>query len=455
MTQDITTQSVLFPELLDKKVVVCFDQHQGSSDGGAILLRAADRQLGLSASLAACFRDERQAAKVQHTIHEMLGQRIFGIACGYADGNDAARLAQDPIHKLLVGKDPAGEEGLASQPTLSRFENAAGWRELFECGAALADCVLRRQKRRWKKRVQRITIDIDASADPTHGQQEFSFFNGHYDQWCYLPLLAFVSFNQEKEQFLVAAVLQPGNAAPAGVGLGLLRALVKRVRGYFPEAALRVRLDSAFATPKILDYLDASHLEYGVSLIGNSVLAGKAEKKMKQVRKLSATSGQSERLYGECLYQTTKTWEQQRRVVFKAEVVREGARTPRDNQHFLVTNLQPTPQWIYEEFYCQRGEIENRIKELHHGLEMDRTSCHGFWANQLRVLMTAAAYALMQELRLRATGTECGRAQVTTLRERLLKIGARVVVSVRRVVLHLPHSFPYIDNFRRIALRLT
>jgi Transposase DDE domain group 1 len=445
----------LFAGLCEKPVVAQFDQRQGSSDGGAILLQAADRQLGLSAALAACLRDERQGGKVKHTIDQMLVQRIFALACGYADTNDAARLANDPVHKLLAGLDPESEEGLASQPTLCRFENAVGPKELFRAAEALADTVLSRQQRRLKKRVRCITIDLDATDDPTHGGQQLSFFNGHYHHSCYLPLLAFVSFNEEPEQFLLAAVLQPGNASPAGVGLGLLRRVVERVRRYFPDARLRVRLDSAYAKPDILDYLDEARVQYVVSLISNRALDRKAETTMKPVRKLSAASGESERLYGEFPYQTTKTWKQPRRVVYKAEVVREGERAARDNQHFLVTNLKQTPRWIYEKLYCRRGDIENRIKELHHGLEMDRTSCHGFWANQLRVLMTAAAYVLMQELRIRAMGTECSRSQVNQLRDRLLKIGALVVVSVRRIVLHLPQWFPDIDIFRRIALSLT
>jgi Transposase DDE domain group 1 len=454
MSQDTTIQRVLFPGLLDKVVVAQFDQQQGSSDGGAVLLQAADRQLGLSAALARWLRDHRQSGKVEHTIQQMLQQRIFGLACGYADTNDAARLSDDPVHKLLVGLNPAGEERLASQPTLCRFENAFGGKQLFRCGEALAETVLSRQRRRLKKRVRKITLDVDATDDPTHGEQQLSFFNGHYHHSCYLPLLCFATFNDEREQFLLTAVLQPGNAAPAGVGLGVLRRVIERVRGYFPEASLRVRLDSAYATPEMLDHLDEAGVEYVVSLIANSALDRQAEAKMQVVRKLSAASGQSERLYGECRYRTLKTWKKPRRVIYKAEVVREGERAPRDNQHYLVTNFQQTPGWIYEKFYCQRGDIENRIKELHHGLEMDRTSCHGFWANQLRVLLTAAAYVLMQELRIRATGTECSRCQVQQLRERLLKIGASLVVSVRRVVLHLPRTFPLLSSFRHIALGL-
>jgi len=364
LPQDTTTQCVLFPALFEKLVVARFDQQQGSSDGGGILLQAADRQLGLSATLAVWLRDERQSGKVEHTIHALLGQRIFDLACGYADTNDAARLTHDPVHKLLVGLDPGGEEGLASQPTLCRFENAFGPKDLLRCAEALADTVLSRQQRRLKKRVRRITIDVDATDDPTHGEQQLSFFNGHYHHACYLPLLCFVTFNDEREQFLLTAVLQPGNAAPAGAGLGVICRVIQRVRSYFPQARLRVRLDSAHATPQMLDYLDEANVEYVVSLIANSVLDGKAEAKMKLVRKISAASGQSERLYGECLYRTQKTWKTSRRVIYKAEVVREGERAPRDNQHYLVTNFHQTPQWVYKQFYCQRGDIENRIKEL-------------------------------------------------------------------------------------------
>lgn len=454
MSQHSTTQCVLFPGLLKKPVVACFDQRQSSSDGGAILLQAVDRQLGLSAALETCLQDQRQAGKVEHTVHQMLVQRIFGMACGYADTNDAAKLSDDPVHKLLAGLDGRGEQKLASQPTLCRFENASGPKQLFRAAEALLDTVLRRQQRRLKKRAQGITLDLDTSADRTHGAQQLSFFNGHYHHWCYLPLLAFLSFNQESEQLLVAAVLQPGNASPAGAALGVLRRVIQRVRRYFPQARVRVRMDSAFATPEILDYLEEAGVQYTVAMISNPILKEVAEAQMKQVRKLSAASGQSERLYGECQYQTNKTWKHPRRVIFKAEVVREGDREPRDNARFVVTNDRHTPQWVYEKIYCQRGEIENRIKELKCGLEIDRTSCHDFWANQLRVLMTAAAYVLMQELRLRAWGTSCARAQVAQLRERLFKLGAAVVISARRVVLHLPICFPFLSAFTRIALRL-
>jgi hypothetical protein len=195
-------------------------------------------------------------------------------------------------------------------------------------------------------------------------------------------------------------------------------------------------------------------VEYLVNLASNAVLERKAESDMKCARRQSKTSGQTEHLYGECLYRTRKTWPWKRRVIYKAEVVRAEGKKLKDNPRFVVTNMKQSPRWLYEEVYCQRGDLENRIKELHYGMEIGRTSCTSFWANQLRVLMTAAAYVLMQELRSGLAGTASARAQVSTLRERFLKIGAQVVASVRRIVLHLPRSFPYLDSFHRLALHL-
>ena len=225
MAHHTTTQCLLFPELFARPVVAKFDQRQGSSDGGAILLKAADRRLGLTPALAGCLEDERQPGKVRHELGEMLTQRVMAIACGYADANDAARLAADPVHKLLVGRDPVEGEDLASQPTLSRFENATDRRQLIHLAEALADCVIERHRRRLQGRARRITLDLDATDDATHGAQQLSFFNGHYDTWCYLPLLGFLSFNDEPEQYLVTAVLRPGNAPAACGAVGPAAAL--------------------------------------------------------------------------------------------------------------------------------------------------------------------------------------------------------------------------------------
>jgi hypothetical protein len=322
---------------------------------------------------------------------------------------------------------------------------------LYRLGEGLADAVVERHRQRLRGRARRITIDLDPTDDPTHGQQQLTFFNGHYDTWCYLPVVAFATFNDEPEQYLLAAVLRPGNA-PAKLGaIGILRRLLERLRRAFPRARFRVRLDGGFACPEVLDFLDEQpSLDYVVAMAKNLTLEWKAERLMRSARKLSRKSEKTEHVYGECRYRA-KTWDRERRVIVKAEVVRHAGREPKENPRFVVTNLPHTPQWIYERIYCARGDIENRIKELHHGLEIGRTSCSRFWANQFRVLLTAAAFVLVQELRLQATGTSYARAQVQTLRERLIKIGARVAESVRRVVLHLPASYPDLPTWNRIA----
>ena len=454
MTDDTIAQTVLFPDLFTKPLVATFDQPHASSDGGAILLKAADARYGLIDGFARCLVEDRQAGKVRHTLEDLLAQRIFGLACGHPDANDADRLADDPIHKLLLGRDPIDGDPLASQPTLSRFENHVGVHELYAMGRELAASVIERHRRRLHGRARTITIDLDPTDDPTHGAQQLTFFNGHYDSWCYLPLLAFVTFNDEVEQYLCAAILRPGNAPATRVARGTLIRLIDLLRVAFPRARFLVRLDGGFATPDILDRLDAEpRLDYVVAMGGNAVLTRLAEPTMVEARTQSEASGQTAHVYTEARY-AAKTWPHERRVVIKAEVVRLVGREPRDNPRFVITNLRQTPRFVYERVYCARGDIENRIKELHDGLQIGRTSCSRFWANQLRVLLTAAAYVLMQELRLRAARTACARTQVTGLRERLLKLGVHVVVSVRRIVLHLPTSTPDRHAWRHIALAL-
>ena len=451
-----TTQCVLFPGIFKRPVIAKFDQSQGSSDGGAVLLKAADRELGLITALAACLKDDRQEGKVRHEIEELLTQRIMAIACGYEDANDAARLACDPVHKLLVGRDPVEGEDLASQSTLSRFENSVDRKELFRMAEALADTVIERHRKRLRGRARLITLELDPTDDPTHGAQQLTFFNWHYDTYCYLPMVGFLTFNHEAEQYLVTAVLRPGNAPGSAGAVGLLRRLIDRLREAFPDAKIRVRLDGGFAAPEVLDFLDCEpKVEYLVNFASNAVLKRKAESAMKCVRRDSKISGQTEHVYAECQYRTRKTWPWKRRIIYKAEVVQAKGKKPKDNPRFVVTNMKQSPQWLYEEVYCQRGDLENRIKELHYGMEIGRISCMSFWANQLRVSMTAAAYVLMQELRSGLAGTASARAQVTTLRERFLKIGAHVVATVRRIVLHLPQSFPYLHSFHRLALHLS
>jgi hypothetical protein len=429
--------------------VARFDQPHASTDGGAVLLKAADTRLGLTAALAAGIRDGRQPGKINHAVVDLLRQRIFGLACGYADCNDAARLADDPMHKLLLDRDPLTGDALGSQPTLSRFENAVTTRDLYRLGARMAASVLDFHRARLGDAVRRITIDIDATADPTHGHQQLTFFNAFYDTWCYLPLLATVAFNDERDQFLVAALLRPGTGAATRGVRGLLRRVVDQLRARFPRVRLRVRLDAGFAHPKLLDWLEAEGLEYVIGVPSNPRLAKRVRRLLGRARVLSRATGDSIALYGETRY-AAKKWSHRRRIIMKAEALRYPGRATKDNPRFVVTNLRFSPAMVYA-LYCERGDMENRIKELKSGLAMDRTSCSRFGANQFRLLLSAAAFVLFQTLQTHAQRTVLADAQVSTLRERLLKVAVWIERSARRLVLHLPQPFPWLTPWRQLA----
>lgn len=448
-----TTQSVLFPTLASKPVVTAFDQAHSSSDGGGLLLKAVDERLGLSAKLADCLRDGRDAERLQHQLIELVRQRLFGIALGYPDCNDARVLADDPIHKMLAGRLPLSGERLASQSTLSRFENAVGSRELYRVAETIADIVLDRHRRRLGRRAKRITLDFDPTDDPTHGQQEFSFYHGHYGGHCFLPLIGTIQFNREKQQSLLCAVLRPGNAGAAHGLVSILDRLLEKIRTAFRKARIQVRLDGGFAVPEVLDFLDEAGVEYVVGLANWPGLKKRAKKAQGQAMRAYRRTGRTQQVFGETMFKTRRTWPQRRRVVYKAEVVDYPGREPRENLRFVVTNSTCSPKRVYQE-YCMRGDPENRIKELKHGLELGRTSCSSFLANQLRVQITAAAYVLMQELARQARHTDLRDAQVTRLRDRLLRLPVWVEESVRRVVLHLPMAFLGQTEWQRIALRL-
>lgn len=438
---------------ISKPVVARFDQPHASSDGGAILLKAVDDRLGLTWRLASVLRDRRQPGKVTHSLRDLLRQRVFGLACGYADCNDAARLGDDPIHKLLLERDPLAGAALGSQPTLSRFENAVGRADVYRLGRAVADAVLMHHRERLGDAVRLITIDIDATDDPTHGQQELALFNGYYDTWCYLPLIATVTFNAEPMQHVVAAVLRPGTGAATRGVRGLLRRLFGKLRALFPRARLRVRADAGFADAKLLAFFDAAAVEYVLGLTGNRRLDKRVRRLLGRARMRTRATGETATLYGETRY-AARRWDRKRRIIMKAEVLCYPGRSRKDDPRFLVTNLPHRPATVYTRLYCGRGDMENRLKELQQGVAMDRTSCSRFGANQLRLLLSVAAYVLFQVLQGFAHGTAVGTAQVSTLREHLLKVAVWVERSVRRIVLHFPLAFPARDAWQQLAQAL-
>jgi hypothetical protein len=449
-TQNAT--SLLFADLFDKPIQVTFNEKQTSSDGGAILLEAISQKMHLLSAFTEAIDDTRQQGKIDHTLEELIRQRLFSIACGYPDANDVKRIQDDPILRMLAGLNPgATDQSFGSQPTISRFENAIDLDTCFQIGCRLAEQVVNYQarQRKGKRKPKSITIDIDPTDDPTHGQQVFSFFNTHYDNSCYLPQTVWIRFNDEGEQYLVGVILRPGNAPATLWAPWVLRRLVELLRQTWRKVRIRVRLDGGFASPHIFDLLEQLRVEYLINMGKNSRLEALAELLLEQARRLASESGQTAQLFSEARYAAHSWHGTERRVIIKAEVIITPGREPKDNPRFVITNMRHTPENVYI-CYRKRGDCENRIKELL-DLQIDRTSCHRFEANVFRVLLTSAAYMLIQGMRERIDDSEMRTAQVWTLREKLFKVAARIKITFRHIRIGLPETFAYLDVFRQLA----
>ncbi|MHC4541564.1 MAG: IS1380 family transposase [Planctomycetota bacterium] len=299
---------LLFTDLFDKPIQVTFNEKQTSSDGGAILLEAVSKKMHLLNAFTEAIDDTRQHGKVDHTIEELVRQRLFSIACGYPDANDVKRIEDDPILRMLAGLNPdSSDQSLGSQPTLSRFENAIDLDTCFQIGCRLAEQVVsyQAQRRKGKRKPKSITIDIDPTDDPTHGQQVFSFFNSHYDNWCYLPQAIWIRFNDEGEQYLVSVILRPGNAPATLWTRWVLRRLVELLRQTWRNIRIRVRLDGGFASPHIFDLLEQLRVEYLINMGKNSRLEALAEPLLEQARALASETGQTARVFGEARYRSS------------------------------------------------------------------------------------------------------------------------------------------------------
>jgi len=428
-----------------KEIVADFSGGSLSSDGGHMLLGQVDKRLGLTARLSRCIRDDRDSGKVRQSTRDMLVQRIFGIACGYEDCNDFDRLRSDPMLKLSVDREPILGEDLASQPTLSRLENSVTARELLLMEEVLVCLFVERHE---ASPPTRITLDPDATDDPVHGQQELEFFHGYYDCHCYLPLLVYAT-PDDGEQELLAAVLRPGNVHAGHRVVSVVRRIVSRLAAAFPQTEIVFRGDAGMALPEVYDWCEDAGVRYVISLPKNRRLLGLAEEYLHDAEAAYEETGGKVRSFGEFSY-AAETWRHERRVVVKAEVVGKG-----ENPRFVVTNIGgPDAEDIYE-FYIDRGDVENRIKELKGDLLSGKTSCHIFLAKQFRLLLHAAAFVLVQAIRKALSGTELAAAQAATIRAKLLKVGARVKETTRRVWVKLPTSYPYQRAWEIILTRLT
>lgn len=442
MTQCITQLTLGFFD--QRSVVIDFDAPEISSDGGFLLLRQVDDVLGVTGSFAGAMSDRRDPSRVIHDLQEQCRQRMYGIALGYEDCNDAERLRHDPILKTTCDRLPDDAHGLSSQPTLSRFENSVGWSTLRRLMRWLEASYVDRLP----EDTTEVILDIDSTDDETHGAQQLSFFHGYYDHYMYHPLLV---FDGESGQ-LIASRLRPGNTHASRGASGLLVRLIRRIKKRFPEAHILVRGDSGFCVPRILRVLegldrDLGHVDYLFGIARNKVLERLAEPALDTAEEMYCMSGRKVRHFTEFDY-AAGSWNRKRLVIAKAEQTSLG-RNPR----FVVTSLCGFPPEMIYNAYCQRGQCENNIKDLKNALQADRLSCSSFTANFFRLLLHSGAYRLMHELRSRTAqhSTMLGHAQFDTLRLRILKVGALVKQSVRRIHIRLPRAFPLAAIFRTIA----
>jgi hypothetical protein len=418
-----------------------FDGGRLTSDGGLPWVAEADAALDLCAALARCIPEWRTPGRIRHPLVDLVRQRVYSIACGYADQNDATSLRLDPLLKLVCGRLPDTGAELASQPTLSRLENAVDRRTIEALAIALADLYVRERGRHGPP--PRIVLDLDGTDDPAHGAQEGVRYHGFYGQHMYHPLLIFDADTGQ----LITAVLRPGNVHACRFVVLVLRRLLKRLRAAWPAVRVALRADSGFAVPRLYAWCEANRVGYTIGLVPNPVLERLVAPLLAEAQAQSAAqNGAKVRLAGEAPYQAG-SWAVARRVVFKAEVLEKGP-----NTRFVVTTDIAEPLAVYDT-YVDRGQAENFIKDFKNALAADRLSDHRFWANQFRLLLHVAAYWLLDTLRRWLAGTEAAQVQLDTLRLRLLKIGGRVRQLAQRVRLHLASSHPGESLWHHLAAR--
>jgi len=402
-----STSTELFPACKSRKIEVDFEGGDITSDAGSLLIRQVDRKLRLTRDLNRVRHDPRRKESCEHSQLAMYRQRIYGLILGYEDLNDHDTLRDDLVFQTAVESDKA----LASSPTLCRLENRAD----RETAREISTLIVEKFIQSFKDAPKRLVVDFDATDDPVHGQQEGRFFHGYYDHYCFLPLYVFCGSP------LLGAYLRPSHIDGARHAWAILSLLVKRLRKQWPSVEIIFRGDSGFCRWRMLRWCDNNGVGYIVGLAKNKRINAMASDLMAEAEERFEATGQKQRLFTETMY-AANTWDCQRRVIMKAEYGRQGS-----NPRYVVTNLPGDPQKLYDRDYCARGEMENRIKEQQLDMFSDRTSCHNWWPNQLRLLLSSLAYLLVESMRrLALKGTELAKAQCGTIRLKLLKIGAVV-----------------------------
>ena len=434
-----------------REVVAEFNGGTISSDGGALLLRETDRRMNLLRRLSGCFLDGRNPIFVEHRLDQMLAQRVYALALGYGDLNDHEQLRPDPLLGLLVGKAEPGEDVLAGKSTLNRMELGDGtpdrYKKITFWRDAIDDLLVEVFVEAQTAAPEQIVLDIDTTDFAIHGAQEGRFYHGYYDGYCYLPLYVFAG------EHVLCARLRRSNTDPSAGSKEELERIVKRLRAAWPEVKIVLRGDSGFCRDELMTWCEAHQVDYVLGMARNVRLEAIVAPALAQAKQQWEETQKPARVFLEFEHETVNgSWNRRRRVVAKAEHI-DGKSNPR----FIVTSLSATAwaaQPLYEDLYCARGDMENRIKEQF-VLFADRVSAATMRANQLRLYWSVFAYALMSGLRrLGLRSTEMAHAQVGTIRLRLLKIGAQIRVSVRKVWVHLSSSFPLQDLFRQVYAQL-
>jgi hypothetical protein len=428
---ECNAQPLLFASVDRRQFVADFEGGDLTSDGGLPLLREVDLKIGLIDAIDAAIRDPRFQPLVVHDQRTILAQRIFAIAAGYEDLNDHQTLRNDTLLTSMTDRRLKGgqkqDDPLSSPPTLCRLENRITRADLVGMSGVMVEAFIDS----FASPPDELVLDFDATDDAVHGNQEGRFFHGYYDHYCFLPL--YVTCGQK----LLVAYLRPANIDGAHHSRAILKLLVARFRQVWPNVKIVFRADSGFCRWRMMRWCDRHGVDYIMGLAKNNVLKRLARRSTITARWEYRRTGQKQRIFEEFTY-AAATWDRKRRVIAKAEHTGQG-----ENPRFIVTTLAGDAQGLYDSLYCRRGDAENRIKEQQLGLFADRTSCQSFLANQFRVLLSAAAYVLVETLRrIGLAGTELANAQVGTIRLKLLKIGGRIVRSVRRVVIHLASGFP-------------
>lgn len=437
--KDCIKQLFLFKDISNKKIEVDFNGGEVSSDAGLLFFREVESRIGLISKMTNCLQDRRHPSYVKHQFLDLLKQRIFQIVCGYEDGNDSNELRDDPIMKIACERLP-DDEALASQPTISRFENSLSRTDLYRVAEVFVDVFIES----YSTPPEGIIVDIDDTDDLTHGRQQLTLFNAYHGDNCYMPIHIY----EGKSGKLITTVLRPGKRPTGKQIVSIVKRVVKKIRQAWPEVGILLRGDSYYACPAVFDFCEETDIKYILGFKPLSPLVRQVKPLVEEVALRSEREKQPVKMFTETDYKA-KSWPKRRRVIAKVEYNFLGP-----NTRFIITNLEHwNRRFIYQTIYCGRGAMELMIKEHKNHLLSDRTSCTSFSANQFRLFLHSAAYVLFHTFRtVHLKGTEWASAQFDTIRCKIIKIGARIIQRTRKIRIHLPSSFPWKGELEKIWL---